>query len=178
MSSLTFGEELSSQFWRLDMRLKKQIAVFFVLSAALVARAETKLIEGRGVAKSADGVAAAFNLRVGQVDPNPPQGRFEIVWTRGDATVTITSAAPRFVGVREREGRFHGPATVSVKKGNDVRRWEGTVYFTAMDLRDASHPDRKDRIRVRFIRNVWESPEGDFFFEGPVTEGNVLVKKT
>lgn len=160
------------------MRLNKQIAVFFALSAALVARADTKLIEGRGVAKAPDGVTAAFNLRVGQVDPNPPQGRFEMSWTRGGVTVTVTSATPRFVGVRDREGRFHGPAMVAVKKGNDVRRWEGTVYFTALDLRDANRQERKDRVRVRFIRNVWEAPEGDFFFEGEVTEGNVLVKKT
>ena len=160
------------------MKLLKSLMAALAVATALAAHADTRVIEGHGIAKNRDGIAAAFNLRVGQVNNDPAQGRFEMSWTRGDVKIKITTEHPRFVGIRDREGRFEGPAIVTVTKGADVRRWEGTVYFTALDLRDANHQQLKDKVRVRFIRNVWENPEGDFFFEGEVTEGDVSVKKT
>jgi hypothetical protein len=159
------------------MRLNSVIATTVAIFAALSAHAETRSITGHGVAKNAAGLLARFAVNVSQVDTNPAIGRFEMGWTHGDAKIAIVSDHPRVVLVRENEGRFYGPAVVTVTRGTDVRHWSGTVYFTALDRHDAHHTTSPDLVRCRFIRDPWQSPEGDFFFEGLLTEGDVAVKK-
>lgn len=160
-----------------SMKIWKNIFAATLVAASLIAHAESRTIEGRGVAKNRDGISATFAGRANQVDHNTPTGRFEISWMRGDVKISIVCESPRGVAVRNREGRLEGGAVVTVTKGADVRRWEGAFRMTAWDLKNAENPNGKDKIRVRFIRNPWESPEGDFFFEGEVTDGNLAVIK-
>lgn len=159
------------------MKLAKFAFACAALASVALAQAETRVIEGRGVAKNAAGIPARFGVNVRQVDNTTPTGQLEFGWTAGDRTILITCLHPRFVGVREHEGRMHGPAKVTVKRGTETRTWEGTVYFTALDLRRPDGGTGHDKVRIRFIRDVWGNPEGDFFFEGVVTEGGVSVLK-
>jgi len=168
----------SSQFEGLKMKLLKTLAVLFVVGSTLGASAETRTITGHGAAKNREGLVSRFEMRLGQVNSDPAAGRLAMSWTRGDVKVSIVCERPHSVGVREHEGKMAGLAVATVTKGTDVRHWEGTVYLTCVDLRDATHTTQPDRIRMRFIRNPWESPEGDFFFEGLVTDGDISVKKS
>jgi len=160
------------------MRLKSILAVSIATFATFVAQAETRSIVGHCVATNADHIAARFNVNVSQVDNQVPAGTFEIGWKRGDANITLACNHPRAVLVNEHQGRFYGPAVATVKIGDNIRRWEGTIYVTVLDRRDANHQTERDVLRVRFIRDVWSNPEGDFFFEGLVTDGDIVVKKT
>jgi hypothetical protein len=76
-----------------------------------------------------------------------------------------------------RIGKMEGRAVASVTRNGETRRWEGIVRVTAWDLKNSENPNGRDKLRMRFIRNPWESPEGDFYFEGAVTDGGLEVKK-
>lgn len=158
------------------MKLLKTLLIAVPITCALAAHADTRLIEGKGSAKNAAGITAEFDLRVGQINDQPAQGRFAMGWRNGDKSVLVTSTSPKWVGVVEKKGRFHGPGKVTVKIGATERSWEGTIYFSAADNKPGS--DHPDVVRLRFIKNVWDSPEGDFFFEAPVVTGDIVVKKT
>lgn len=158
------------------MKLIKILVATTAVMSALSAQAETRLIEGNGNAKNREGILAHFELRVAQTNDGPAAGKFLMRWKRADAEILVTCDHPRYVAVRDREGRFEGPAKVVVRKNDGVRSWEGNVFFTGWDLNPASaHPDR---VRMRFIRNPFEAPEGDFFYEGEVVLGNLVVKKS
>ena len=159
------------------MRLINILVAGAALGATAVANAETRLIEGYGAAKNAAGLMAQFQVRTIQVNNNAASGRLTFVIKRSDSTATIVCERPRYVAITEHQGRFEGPAKVTVKNATGERTWEGNVFFTGWDLKPAV-ANKADKVRVRFIRNPFESPEGDFFYEGEVTDGQLVVRKS
>lgn len=159
------------------MRLAHILVASAALAVSMSANADTRLIEGKGEAKNREGFVSHFDLRVAQTNDAAASGKFLFTWKRLDAEITVTTLNPRAVRVAEHEGRMEGPAKVTVKRNGQVNSWEGTVFFTGLDLLTKTGANA-DKVRMRFIRNPFEAPEGDFFFEGPVVSGNLVVKKS
>jgi hypothetical protein len=161
------------------MNTLTKILTLAVASAAFAASAvaDTKFIEGQGVAEGPRGLRAEFGVSVRKVDANKPEGRFNIAWTLNNAQINISLAQPPAnLGVREKTGRFSGPAIKRVRTAQGTKEIRGWAYVTCVDLRDPQNPgDRKDHITVRFVRDLWGNPDGDDFFAGAVIRGDVAV---
>ncbi|MBS1724288.1 MAG: hypothetical protein JSS66_15200 [Armatimonadetes bacterium] len=160
------------------MRVSHVVLLAGLAAASALACAQNKLIEGRGTARNTAGLNAAFAFHVTQEGTNAALGRIEVGWRVNDVQIGILCEHPRFLGITEHQGRAYGPARVKVTRGTTVKYIDGTVYFTAWDLRPPEGGTHRDRIRVRFIRDPWGSPEGDQFFEGEVMDGDVVVRQS
>jgi hypothetical protein len=145
--------------------------------AASASFAATQVIEGQGVAENPRGARAEFAMNVRKTDPNRPTGTFTASWNAGDARITVALAsAPSILHVRDRVGRFSGPAIKRVRTAQGVTETRGWVYVSCVDLNDPKNPgNRKDEISVRFVRDHWGSPDGDVFFAGSVVRGDIAV---
>ncbi|MCW5938142.1 MAG: hypothetical protein KF884_08695 [Fimbriimonadaceae bacterium] len=146
-------------------------------AAATAAFAATQVIEGQGVAENPQGGRAEFAMNVRKIDPNRPTGTFTASWNAGDARITVALASsPSILQVRERVGRFSGPAIKRVRTAQGVTETRGWVYVNCVDLNDPRNPgNRKDEFSVRFVRDLWGSPDGDVFFAGSVVRGDIAV---
>jgi hypothetical protein len=163
------------------MRTRHFLAVATALLAASSAFAQADvrhLIEGRGVAVNPNNLRAAFEMRLVKEGLNAPTGNFVIGWTRENAQIRISLTHPAGMNTMENVGKFSGRAVARVVINGQARETPGQVFVTVVDGRNREHPNGVDRIRVRFIRDIWGSPEGDHFFEGVVREGDILVKRT
>jgi hypothetical protein len=160
---------------KLPNRLFALHAVALVFAAG--AMADTKTIEGRGMAEGPRGVRAEFAVNVRKVDENRPEGRFTVTWSFDNAQITVSLAQPpAMLEVVEKTGRFSGLAVKTVRTAQGTRQIRGRVYVTCVDHHDPNNPgQRKDHLTVRFVRDVWGHPEGDEYFAGVVVRGDLSV---
>lgn len=157
------------------MNLQARIlATLAVAVVAVPACAASLLMEGRGVATNRAGLRTSFHFNVRKDDSNPPVGRFEAGWSRGDARISVSTENVRYAAVVRNFGRFSGPGVLKVTTTQGVREVEGVVYVSMWD--NAPGGSGPDKIRIRFIRDPFGSPEHDHYFEGLVVDGNLVVR--
>jgi hypothetical protein len=157
-------------------RTLRTFAAALLAMAFVPASAGSVLMEGRGIAANRNGVRANFAFRVAKRDNNPPVGTFEAAFPiRNDARVVISTDAPRYAAGVRNYGRFSGPGTATVITAQGRRVVEGMVFVSMWDNGDNSG-QTKDRLRIRFIRDPFGTPEHDFFYEGAVVDGNLVVR--
>ncbi|MBS1713251.1 MAG: hypothetical protein JST30_02815 [Armatimonadetes bacterium] len=157
------------------MIIRATLLLGAALGTCAAAHAETRAIEGHGFAKNRANQTIRFDMAVSQVDDAAAQGRIEFKWRNGAREVTVTCARPNGVRVGPREARTSGRAVMTVRANGNTVKTEGEVFVAAFDSADNAH---RDRVRFRFVRDPFGSPEGDFFFEGEVVDGNIVVRKS
>lgn len=156
--------------------LTKIAAIAGATAAALPALAALLTMEGRGVAANRDGQRTQFAFHVRKQDNQPPTGRFEASWARGDARLSLTCTNVRYAAAVRNYGRFSGPGVLKVTTAQGVREVEGTVFVSMWDESPAG--STPDKIRVRFIRDPFGPPAQDHYFEGAVVEGGLSVRSS
>jgi hypothetical protein len=162
----------------MSIRVLKSLAAALLATAFVPASAGSVHMEGRGVATNHFGVRANFAFRVGKRDNEPPVGTFEAAFPlRNDARVVIACENPRYAGAVRNYGRFSGPGTATIITAQGRRVVEGMVFVSMWDSGDNTG-QTKDKLRIRFIRDPFGTPEHDFFYEGVVADGNLVVRSS